>query len=85
MANGWIALEELIEHYDLDGVRTASFGAAETIVAPPFYELAGALCLLEDGAKWTQLVAASKDHDLQMKAGAIEATLQERFEAILGG
>ena len=83
VANGWIALEDLIEHYDLDGERSQDFAGTKKIVAPPFYEFSEAVSLLADSEKWTQLVAASRDHGLQMKAGAIEEVLQSRLEAAL--
>ena len=83
VANGWVALEELVKHYDLEGNRSEEF--AEALAAPPFYELSSALSLLEDGEKWMQLVAASMDHSLQMKAGDIEAALQRRLEKLLEG
>ena len=83
VANGWISREKLIEHYDLDGVRAATVAARETIV-PPFYELSRALPLLKDEGKWSQLVAASQDPRMQMRAGAIEEMLQMRLEAALG-
>ena len=83
VSQGWIAFEDLVEHYDLDGERSESFKDSETMVARPFYELVDAMSLLEDKEKWVELVRCVKDEDVHAKAGEIAQKLQERFAATL--
>ena len=83
IANHWIDLDSLIEHYDLDGSRSTSFKDPMKMVAPPYYVLADALKLLEEPQKWDDLVRSSKDYVIYMKAGNIEQDLQLRLDEVL--
>ena len=83
VAHGWIALDALVNHYDLDSEHIESLKDPENIVTQPFYSLRDALSLLEDGDKWSAMVASSNDHKLQLEAGKIELELQKRFAATL--
>lgn len=82
VANEWITLEQLIAHYDLDATHAGY--DEETPPPGPFYELTEAMSLLADGEKWDELVAASENHRLLIKAGKVEEALQRKLEAQLG-
>lgn len=76
VVNGWTSLDELSQHYDLDGDHPAY---DESSPPPgPFYEFADAMPLLFE--KWAELVAASGDPELLSKAGAVEEELQRKLK-----
>ena len=83
VVNRWIDLDSLIQHYDLDGSRSATFKDPVNMIAPPYYVLNDALKLLGEPQKWDDLTRSSKDYVMYMKAGNIEQDLQLRLEEVL--
>ena len=80
-AKGWISIEKLIEHYDLEGKDSEDFakpGSKKQLIP-----LRDALLFLSNRTKRAQLVAASKSCDIQMRAGEIEQELQEMMFTLL--
>lgn len=82
MANQWISLESLVNHYDLDGVKNGSFDDQDNMAAQPYYELSDALLILKDKEKWQQIVENSVDHKFQLMAGEIEQSLQVKLQVL---
>lgn len=78
---GWVSMDEWLRHYQLAGDPVQY--DAETPPPGPYYELAEAISLLKDGAKWNELIAISSIHSLQLEAGSVAESLQREFEARL--
>lgn len=82
VVKGWTSLERVVDHYELNDGHDGRPRYDENEPPPgPFYELQEALSLLADGEKWADLVAASRDHRLQLEAGVVEELLQARVGA----
>lgn len=77
---GWIQFRELVAHYKLDGDDWEH----DTVPPPePYLGFERALTLLRNN--WDTFTASSKKHAVQLKAGDVEAELQERLEKQLRG
>ncbi|MCY4143254.1 MAG: hypothetical protein OXG08_06145 [Gammaproteobacteria bacterium] len=81
VTNGWVSLDRLIKHYDLNGVRLKE--PNDGLVTGPFFRLTDVVQLLRNAEKWDQLVTASTNHRMQLEAGHIEEVLQRKFAEIL--
>ena len=76
VVSGWASLDELTQHYDLDGDHPAY---DESTPPPgPFYGFTDAMRLLFE--QWAELVVASGDPELLSEAGAVEEELQRKLQ-----
>ena len=75
--NEWISEDDCLQHYQLTG----DAGDDSDNQPPPgsFYDLDDALAILEDDAKWNALTEISESRDLQMAAGSVAASFQQKF------
>lgn len=74
---GWLAEEDWLQHYELNGAPREY--NEETPPPGPIYELADAVGVLKDEAKWNALIEISEDHEMQMAAGSVAESLQQKF------
>ena len=80
-ATGWISVDRLIEHYDLEGKEPENFSKPGSM--KPLLPLSDALFFFKDRTKRAQLVDASKNYDVQLRAGEIEQDLQNMMYTLL--
>lgn len=80
-AMGWISVDRLIKHYDLEGKEQEDSSKPESV--NPLLPLSEAFIFLEERTKRAQLVDASKNHDTQMLAAEIEQDLQNMMCSLL--
>ena len=82
-AKEWISVKRLIKHYDLEGREQEDSSKLGSV--KPLLPLSDALTFLEDRTTRAQLVDASKNDDIQMRAGEIEQDLQNMMYTLLSG